>query len=143
MIAQAGLVQPIVARLGEARTLLLSLSAGIVAFALYGFAPTGMLFLVGIPIMSIWGMTGPASQGLMSRRVGADEQGQLQGAAASLRSLTDILGPGLFTLTFAHFIRPAAPIHLPGAPFFLSALLLAAALALTWRVTRDPVRQRS
>ena len=143
MIAQAGLVRPIVARLGEARTLLISLSAGIVAFALYGIAPTGLLFLIGIPIMSIWGMTGPASQGLMSRHVGVDEQGQLQGAAASLRSLTDILGPGLFTLAFAHFIRPAAPIHLPGAPFFLSALLLAAALALTWRVTDNAARQRN
>ncbi|HVR68324.1 MAG TPA: TCR/Tet family MFS transporter [Verrucomicrobiae bacterium] len=140
MIAQAGLVRPIVARLGEARTLLISLSAGIVAFALYGIAPTGLLFLIGIPIMSIWGMTGPASQGLMSRHVGVDEQGQLQGAAASLRSLTDILGPGLFTLTFAYFIRPATPVHLPGAPFFLSALLLAAALALTWRVTRTQYR---
>ena len=106
MIVQAGLVQPVVTRLGEARTLLISLSAGIVAFALYGLAPTGLLFLIGIPIMLIWGMTGPASQGLMSRRVGVDEQGQLQGAASSLRSLTDILGPGLFTLAFARLHPP-------------------------------------
>ena len=142
MIVQGGLVHPVVNRLGEARTLLISLAAGVVAFSIYGLAAAPLLFLIGVPITSIWGMTGPASQGLMSRRVGADEQGQLQGAAASLRSLTDILGPGLFTLTFAHFIRPSAPVHLPGAPFFLSALLLAAALTLTWRVTRDPGRQR-
>jgi MFS transporter, DHA1 family, tetracycline resistance protein len=139
MIVQAGLVQPVVARLGEARTLLLSLSAGAVAFAIYGLAPTDILFFVGIPIMSIWGMTGPASQGLMSRHAGVDEQGQLQGAAASLRSITDIVGPSLFSLTFAGFIRPETPLHLPGAPFLLAALLLVAAMLLTWRVTR-PVR---
>lgn len=139
MIAQAGLVRPVVARFGEARTLLISLSAGIVAFAVYGLAPTDLLFLIGVPIMSIWGMTGPASQGLMSRRVDIHEQGQLQGAAASLRSMTDIIGPSLFTLSFAAFIRPTTPLHLPGAPFLLAAVLLAVALALTWRVTR-PVR---
>jgi len=137
MIVQAGLVQPIVARLGEARTLLISLSAGIVAFAVYGLAPTDLLFLVGVPIMSIWGMTGPASQGMMSRRVGVHEQGQLQGAAASLRSMTDIIGPSLFAFTFAAFIGPAAPFHQPGAPFLLAALLLALALLLTWRVTNS------
>jgi DHA1 family tetracycline resistance protein-like MFS transporter len=129
------LVQPIVARIGEARTLLLSLAAGVIAFAVYGLAPTGLLFFVGIPIMSIWGMTGPASQGLMSRLVRVDEQGQLQGAAASLRSICDIVGPTLFALTFAIFIRPEAPTHLPGAPFLLAALLLLAAIVLTWRVT--------
>jgi MFS transporter, DHA1 family, tetracycline resistance protein len=136
MIVQGGLVQPIVGRLGEARTLLVSLSAGAVAFAVYGLASTDLLFLAGIPIMSIWGMTGPASQGLMSRLVGVDEQGQLQGASASLRSITDIIGPTLFSLTFASFIRPDTPLHLPGAPFLLAALLLLAALALTWSVTR-------
>ena len=107
---------------------MLSLSAGAVAFAVYGLAPTGLLFFVGIPIMSIWGMTGPASQGLMSRLVGVDEQGQLQGASASLRSITDITGPTIFSLTFASFIRPGTPLHLPGAPFLLAALLLAFAL---------------
>jgi DHA1 family tetracycline resistance protein-like MFS transporter len=140
MIVQGGLVRPIVARIGEARTLLLSLSAGAVAFAVYGLAPTGILFFVGIPIMSIWGMTGPASQGLMSRLVGVDEQGQLQGASASLRSITDIVGPTLFSLTFANFIRPGTPLHLPGAPFLLAALLLAFALLLTWRVAFAPAR---
>jgi DHA1 family tetracycline resistance protein-like MFS transporter len=136
MIVQGGLVRPIVGRLGEVRTLLISLSAGAIAFAVYGAAPAGALFLIGVPIMAFWGMTGPASQGLMSKRIGVDEQGQLQGAAASLRSIAEIIGPGLFALVFAAFIRPAAPIHLPGAPFLLAALLLAAALALTRRVTR-------
>lgn len=140
IVVQGGVVKLLVARLGEARVLLIALAAGVIAFSIYGAAAWPLLFLIGVPITAIWGMAGPASQGLMSRRVGADEQGQLQGAAASLRSLTDILGPGLFTLTFAHFIRASAPIHLPGAPFFLSALLLAAALAMAWWVVHAPRR---
>ena len=37
----------------------------------------------------------------MSRHVGADEQGQLQGANASIPGIASMLGPGLFSLTFA------------------------------------------
>jgi len=36
---------------------------------------------------------------------------------------------------FASFIRPGTPLHLPGAPFLLAALLLVVALVLTWYVT--------
>ena len=51
--------------------------------------------------MALWGLANAASQGLMTRRVGADEQGQLQGANQSLQGIADMIGPGLFTLSFA------------------------------------------
>ena len=61
----------------------------------------------------------------MSRHVGADEQGQLQGANASIQGIANLFGPGLFSLSFAFAIRPELGIQLPGAPFLLAALLLA------------------
>ena len=65
----------------------------------------------------------------MTRLVAPDQQGQLQGATSSVQSLSQLVGPFLFTLTFAYFIGSTAPFKLPGAPFFLaSALLLLAAL---------------
>jgi DHA1 family tetracycline resistance protein-like MFS transporter len=135
LIVQGGLVRPIVKRLGERRTLLLGLSFGALGFTLYGLADTGAMFWLGVPVMALWGLFGPASQGLMSSRVGQSEQGQLQGALSSLMGIAGMIGPSLFTQTFAHFISPQSAAHLPGAPFLLAASLLLAAMGLAWRVT--------
>ena len=47
-----------------------------------------------------------------------------------------MIGPGLFTQTFAAFIDPQRSLHLPGAPMLVAAALLLFAMALAWRVTR-------
>ncbi len=137
MVVQAGLVGWSVAKIGERRTLLLWLMFGAAGFALYGLAATGEVFLVGIPLMSLWGLAGSALQALMSRQVSEYEQGQLQGANSSLQGIANLVGPFLFTLTFAHSINPAHPIHIPGAPFLLAALLLAISLWLASSFTRE------
>jgi DHA1 family tetracycline resistance protein-like MFS transporter len=67
--------------------------------------------------------------------VAPTEQGRLQGASSSLRGIAGLLGPILFTQTFAVSIGSGATWHVPGAPFLLAATLLAAALAIAWRVT--------
>jgi MFS transporter, DHA1 family, tetracycline resistance protein len=72
----------------------------------------------------------------MSRLVGAAEQGQLQGANASIMGVANLIGPGLFTQTFAFGIGAARDWNVPGAAFFLSAVLLVAAVAVAWRTTR-------
>jgi DHA1 family tetracycline resistance protein-like MFS transporter len=135
MIVSGGLVQPIVVRFGERRTLLAALACGVAAFATYGLATTGNLLFLGVPLQALWGMWGPASQGLMTRRVEASAQGQLQGASSSLRGVAGLFGPALFTQTFATFIGPRVSWHVPGAPFLVSALLLALSAVLAWRVT--------
>lgn len=136
VLVQGGLVRPAVRWLGERRALLAGLVCGSAGFVIYGLAPSGTAFWIGIPFMALWGLAGAASQGLMTRRVGGSEQGQLQGANSSVRGITELIGPGLFTQTFAFFIGAGSAWHLPGAPFLLAGLLLAAALALAWRVTR-------
>jgi DHA1 family tetracycline resistance protein-like MFS transporter len=122
-----------VARLGERRTLLLGLFCGAAGMAIYGLAPTGPLFLIGVPVMSLWGLAGPAILGLMSRLVGPSEQGQLQGANTSLTSVAGLLGPGLFAASFSLMLA-----SLPGAAFDLSALILLAALGVAAWATRTP-----
>jgi MFS transporter, DHA1 family, tetracycline resistance protein len=116
MIVQAGLVGRVVARLGERHTLIVGLVFGALGFAIYGLAPTGGWFLLGVPIMSLWGLAGPATQGLMTRLVGSSEQGQLQGANSSLTGIAGLIGPSLFTLTFAFAIARCAPGICPGHP---------------------------
>jgi MFS transporter, DHA1 family, tetracycline resistance protein len=135
-IVGGALVQPIVNRFGERAVLLGALLAGAAGFAFYGWAPTGSVFCAGIPVVALWGLAFPATQGLMTRWVSAAQQGQLQGAITSLRGIAGLTAPALFTQTFAFFLAPEHGWALPGAPFFLAAVLVSAALALAWRVTR-------
>jgi DHA1 family tetracycline resistance protein-like MFS transporter len=135
VIVGALLVRPLVKWLGQRSTLLWGLGIGWVGFAIFGLAPRGWLFLLGIPLMNLWGLAGPTAQGLMSVHVTPQEQGQLQGAVQCIRGLTALIGPGLFTFVFAAAIRPGR-IHLPGAPFLLAAGILLSALPVAAVVTR-------
>ena len=65
------------------------------------------------------------------------EQGKLQGANTSLMGLTGLIGPSVFSITFAHFIRPHRGWTLPGASFLLASLVLVVAWIIAERVTRD------
>jgi MFS transporter, DHA1 family, tetracycline resistance protein len=133
MVVQGTAIGPIVKRLGERKALLLGFVFGALGFFIYGAAPTGLWFCVGIPVMALWGVSGAATQALMTQQVAADQQGQLQGATSSVQSISQMLGPFLFTLTFAFFIGDHAPFKLPGAPFILAGALIALALVIAAR----------
>ena len=130
MVVQGAGIGPIVRGLGERRALMLGLISGAIGFLIFGLAPTGPLFWIGIPVMALWGVSGAASQALMTQLVAPDQQGQLQGATASVQSVAQLAGPFLFTLTFAYFIGEQSPVQLPGAPFLLASLLLVLALGI-------------
>ena len=133
MAVQGAAIGPIVGRFGERRALLLGLGCGAIGFLIFGGAPTGPLFWLGIPVMAMWGVAGAATQALMTQLVAPDQQGQLQGATTSVQSVSQLVGPFLFTLTFAYFIGAQAPLKLPGAPFLLASVLLVLALAIATR----------
>src|SRR6201996_408094 len=130
MLVQGAGIGPIVRLFGERLALLLGLACGAAGFLIFAIAPTGPLSWIGIPVMSLWGVSGAAIQALMTKRVAPDQQGQLQGATASVQSVSQLLGPFLFTLTFAYFIGAQAPVKLPGAPFFLAFALLVLSFAI-------------
>ncbi|HEX4949082.1 MAG TPA: TCR/Tet family MFS transporter [Blastocatellia bacterium] len=138
-IVQGVLVKPIVANLRERKTLLAGLLFGSIAFTIYGLAPTGNLFWLGIPIGALMGLFGPAMQGLMTQRVGPHEQGQLQGANSSIMGITGLIGPGLFTQIFALFIGAQKDWHLPGAPFLLAGGLTLLGLLFALRTAKGAV----
>ncbi len=133
---QAGLVKPLIKRVGERRTLYLGLLMGMAGFLWYGLAPRGDVFLLGVLVFAFIGLVQPALQSLMTRQVSPAEQGRLQGANASIMGLTGILGPLLFDSVFAAAIGTAPIVVLPGAPYILAALLMLASAALAIRVTR-------
>jgi DHA1 family tetracycline resistance protein-like MFS transporter len=140
MVVQGTLIGPVVQRFGERRALIAGLVFGAAGFATYAIAANGLVFLAGIPLLALWGFANPSTLGLMSRRVGPQEQGQVQGANASMAGIANLIGPGLFTQVFAAAIATDRAVPFPGAPFGLAALMLVAAIAIAWRVTREDER---
>ena len=130
------LVGPFVKRFGERRSVLSGLLFGVLGFAGFALAARGWVILAVIPFIALWGIAAPAMQSLMSRHVDPSAQGKLQGAINSLRAVTGMAGPPLFTQIFAIAIAPKYAVHLPGAPYFVAALLLLASLLLAVYVTR-------
>lgn len=130
------LVGPFVKRFGERRSVLFGLLCGTLGFAGFALATSGWMLYAVIPLIALWGIAAPAIQSLMSRRVDPSSQGKLQGGINSLRAITGMAGPVLFTQVFALAISPRARIHLPGAPYYLAAMLLFSSLFLAVYVTR-------
>ena len=134
IVVQMFLVGPVVKRIGERGAVLLGTGMGTLGLIIYALAPTGPLYLIGVPVWAMSGFTTPGLQGLMTRRVGPQHQGQLQGVSQSVQGFGSILGPPLFGLTFAWAVRNNAALHLPGLPILISAALLASAFVLSLRV---------
>jgi MFS transporter, DHA1 family, tetracycline resistance protein len=133
VITMGILVGPAVKRLGERKTLFVGLFCGALGFALFGWAPVGWMFLAAIPVNMLWGLATPPSQSLMTQCVSESQQGQLQGALSSLRGLAMVLGPGIFSATFAACI--ARGRSFPAGPWYLGAAILLVALGLALKVT--------
>ena len=135
VIVNVALVGRLVKAMGERRAVLLGLACGAVGFAIYGIAGVGWIFLLGLPISALWAIAAPAMQSLITRQVGADAQGRIQGALTSLVALAGIVAPVLFAGSFGWFVSDAVPVKLPGIPFLIAAALLVIAWLVTWRFT--------
>jgi len=141
ILAQLFIVQRVVGRLGERRSLMVALFFGMSGFALYGLAPTPMWFWASMPVMTLWALFNPSVQSLMTQRVSAKAQGQLQGGLASLMALMGIFAPTLYTSLFALGVAKQLPggLDLPGAPFLTASFFLGTALVIAiFAVRRSP-----
>ena len=134
-VVQLTLTGRFVKRLGEWRTALLGLWMAIAAYVAYAIIPSGwMVFPITLG-SSLQALCYPALNAMMSGRVRADQQGELQGAVASLTSIAAIVGPFAMTQSLAFFTAPRAPIHFPGAPFILAAPLTLIAMSVLVKST--------
>lgn len=135
-IVQGGLTGKAIARFGPRTTCLLGFLFAIPTYALFAFAPGSWAMILGIILGSFAGLTFPAMQQLMSERITEDAQGELQGAIASMVSLTSIVGPIIMTWLFGTFADKQG-LYFPGAPFLLSVVVLFLALGmLSWNLGR-------
>ena len=129
-VVQGGLIGPVTAQLGRHRAMMLGTICGTLALFLISISSSGMLALWLIPLSALGGFVIPALRAELSDRVTVNQQGELQGAMASLRAIAMIAAPLTFTSVFAAFTAEAAGFFWPGAPFALAGLLNLGVLAL-------------
>jgi DHA1 family tetracycline resistance protein-like MFS transporter len=139
---QSFVVGPAVKRFGERGALVAGAVSAAMALGWYSLAPSGLIYLIGMPLSALWGLLIPGLQGLMTRRVGAHEQGQLQGANQSLIGVASVVGPLLFGLSFAWAVRHPE-WHVPGLPMMLASLTMVACLLLAIWAGRRAIRPAS
>lgn len=129
VIMQGVMVGKVIRRFGPERTAWISLIFGIPSFLIIAFAQSTAMMMVGIIVGSVTGLCFPAMQSLMTTRIADDAQGELQGAIASVISLTSVIGPVLMASVFGAW-ADSAGLYFPGAPYLLSAALLT--IAVLW-----------
>jgi DHA1 family tetracycline resistance protein-like MFS transporter len=129
-LTQGLLSRRLIPRFGQKRIIVWGALSATAGYLIYAAASEGWMLYLGIAAAFLSGLVFPSIQGLMSAGVAASEQGELQGALSSAQSLTSIIGPPLMTSVFAWGTMKGSGVHLPGAPFLLSALFSLTALLL-------------
>ena len=126
-LVQGVLVQPAINRLGHRGTIYLGLGLEVVMLLLISTIALGWLTLMLTPLAALAAIGQPALQGIMSRKVADNAQGQLQGVLASLSAVSMIIAPLVMSQVFARYSGASATVYFPGAPFVLAASLMAVA----------------
>ena len=121
---QGVLVQPSILRFGHRKTVVIGLALEATTLFIVAAITSGTLLLLLIPLTALGAVGMPALQGIMSRRVSDDAQGEFQGVLTSVNSLAAIMAPLVMTRSFAYFTAPETPIYLPGAPFIIAGTLM-------------------
>lgn len=129
-LVQGFLVAPSIKAFGHRKTVVIGLALEVVAMLIVAVVWSGTVLMILLPVSALGAVGLPALQGILSRRVPDDAQGELQGVLTSVNSLAAILAPLVMTQSFAYFTAPHAPIYLPGAPFMISAVLMVVALMI-------------
>ena len=137
--SQATMMRYVVPRLGERKASIIGITGGIAAYLGFGLAAASWMMFAALSGWFFGALVMPTVNALMSHRIARDAQGELQGAVASLFSLSAIIGPPLMTHLFARFTSPTASIHVPGAAFIAAALLALGCLVIFLISTRETV----
>lgn len=137
VVGQGVLVSQLTRRVGSYWSATFGLVMCMTGYLGFAFATGGTVALFFVVPSALGYMTGPSMNGLMSTLTPSGQQGELQGAIASLSSLSLILSPPLMTRLFNVFSTGAAGVVFPGAPYLLATALAAGSLTLLWRAKRQ------
>ena len=123
-IVQGVLVRPAIKIWGEEKTIIIGFCFEFSAMVTFAFLTDGKILIILIPLASLGVLAQPAIQAILSKSVGDDRQGAIQGVASSLNAIAMIITPITMTWILAVFSDKTAKYYFPGMPFLFSALMV-------------------
>ena len=123
-IVQGVLVRPAIKIWGEKKTIIIGFCFEFSAMVTFAFITDGKILIILIPLASLGVLAQPAIQAILSKSVGDDRQGAVQGVASSLNAIAMVLTPITMTWILAFFSDKTAKYYFPGMPFLFSALMV-------------------
>src|SRR6056297_53140 len=137
-VAQAAVMTAAVRLLGERRLTIWGLVVAILAMVGLGLTSAVWTLVILIPLAALSDLVPPTLSAIAANGARDDQQGMVQGVLSSLAAIAAVAAPLVFTAVFGLFTRAGAPVHFPGAPFLLGAVVLVAILPLVFRQPRAP-----
>ena len=123
-IVQGVLVRPAIKIWGEKKTIIIGFCFEFSAMVTFAFLTDGKILIILIPLASLGVLAQPAIQAILSKSVGDDRQGAIQGVASSLNAIAMVITPITMTWILAVFSDRTAKYYFPGMPFLFSALMV-------------------
>jgi len=123
-IVQGGLIRWINPKLGNEKSIYIGLVLYCVGMFMFAFATESWMMFVFLIPYCLGGIAGPAIQAVISTKVPANEQGEIQGTLSSLMSASMIVGPPMMSTIFYFFTHKEAPFQFPGMPFIVGGTLM-------------------
>jgi DHA1 family tetracycline resistance protein-like MFS transporter len=133
---QGGLNRVLIPKLGSRLSILTGIAMYGLGMFIAGMANSTFWMFVCVVPLALGGLAGPTIQGILSKKVQKDEQGELQGFMTSVMSITAMLGPILMSSLFAWFTDGTISTSVPGAPYFASAFFCVVAFVWMFYVLR-------
>ena len=132
-IVQGVLVRPAIKIWGEKKTIIIGFCFEFSAMVTFAFLTDGKILIILIPLASLGVLAQPAIQAILSKSVGDDRQGAIQGVASSLNAIAMVITPITMTWILAVFSDKTAKYYFPGMPFLFSALMVLLCLLIISR----------
>ena len=123
-IVQGVLVRPAIKIWGEKKTIIIGFCFEFSAMVTFAFLTDGKILIILIPLASLGVLAQPAIQAILSKSVGDNRQGAIQGVASSLNAIAMVITPITMTWILAVFSDKTAKYYFPGMPFLFSALMV-------------------
>jgi DHA1 family tetracycline resistance protein-like MFS transporter len=137
-LAQVLLVGRVVKRFGERHSAEIGIGFAMCGFIAYALLRNGWFVFPVLALTAMQSLVMPSMSGMMSRRVPADAQGELQGFNGSIAALAAIIAPAIYNPALAWFTGPRAPFWFPGIAFAMATVAALVALIILMLMRRAP-----
>lgn len=138
VIVQGGLIKFPQRVFGPIRSVYVGIVMYMIGLALFAFVSQSWMAYLFTLVYSLGGIAPPSLQGIISSKIPANEQGELQGMMTALTSVSTILSPLIMTNLFYLFTKENTPLYFPGAAFAVAAIIVGVGLIICIRELNKP-----